>query len=70
MLCSTRIAFAGQWQFFTGENIAMRGTWLENLFFHRRDAVTRQLAVRAFADTTLFAQRFPANSVLAFSGAG
>jgi hypothetical protein len=43
----------------------MSGTLVETLFFHWRYSMTRKFAVSAFAETTLFAQCFPANTVLA-----
>ena len=48
-----------------GCNTSMSGTLVEKLFFHWSDSMTRKFAVGALAETTLFAQRFPANTVLA-----
>jgi hypothetical protein len=46
-------------------NASTSGTLVENLFFHWRHSMTRKFTVSAFAETALFAQRFPANTVLA-----
>jgi hypothetical protein len=45
------------------KNMSMSETW-GNLLLHWCDSMTRKFAVGALAETTLFAQRFPANTVL------
>ena len=47
-----------------GCDTSMSGTLVENLFFHWSDSMTRKFPVGAFAETTLFTQRFPANTLL------